>query len=116
MNQNNSYDVYDNEVYELYQEYLNSDEGKLHNATKRMCCFYYEKVLMPKIELLRDIYKEGSDILCKFLQWIDLSYEDFIRYIRYYSLGNGLDEIKEFYDMIDMDDMSEGSSFDPTLF
>ena len=65
---------------------------------KEACCLFYDTYLQPRIteeELSRE---ETADALIRFLKRMNLNFDEFMRYIRYYSLGHGLNYLKEIYE------------------
>ena len=71
----------------------------VYSVEKEACCFFYDAYLQPRIteeELSRE---ETADGLIEFLERMNLNFDEFMSYIRYYSLGHGLDYLQEIYDV-----------------
>ena len=65
-----------------------------------MSIFYYDYGIMPRFEEEWDNRLECAEALKKFLDRMGLSFEEFYDLVLDYSLGNGLQYMREVNDMI----------------
>ncbi len=72
-----------------------NEEKTVYDVEKSACCFIFCHMLEPLILQEEEIRSNCSSLLRQFLEEMDLSFDEFIDYIRFYSLGHGLDYLKE---------------------
>ena len=94
---------FDNNMEKPYEVYC---------VEKEACCFFYDAYLQPRIteeELSRE---ETAIVLFDFLKRMNLNFDEFMRYIRYYSLGHGLNYLKEIYEVNSYTDNNDDNYMD----
>lgn len=64
---------------------------------KQMCMMYYDYFLFPHIEQEETDREKMTSQLLRFLRAMNISFDDFLHCIREYSLGAGLEYIKNLY-------------------
>lgn len=75
-----------------------SESRKVYLTEKASCCMFYDYYLQPRITEEEDAREESAFVLQRFLKEMNLSYDEFYRMILDYSLGHGLEYIKDLYD------------------
>lgn len=75
-----------------------SDSRRVFLKEKASCCMFYDYFLQPRITEEEEAREESAYVLQRFLKEMGLSFDEFYRMILDYSLGHGLDYIKDLYD------------------
>lgn len=71
------------------------EEKSVYDVEKNACCFFYDHNLQPLISEHEEILTECAFQLKCILERMNLSFDEFYDYICLYSLGHGLDILKE---------------------
>ncbi len=69
---------------------------------KDFCCFFYDRAIMPRFVDEWENRKECAEALKDFLNRMNITFDEFYRYVLDYSLGNGLEYMKEVNEMMDL--------------
>ena len=70
------------------------------NDMKKLCCFLFDRCIQPRYAKEQEEREECAEILEHFLRTTGISFDDFFSYVRNYSLGVGLQYMKEVNEMI----------------
>lgn len=67
---------------------------------KQLCCFIFDRCIQPRYEKEQEEREVCAEILEHFLRTTGISFDAFFSYVRNYSLGVGLQYMKEVNEMI----------------
>ena len=84
-------------------------ENQTEQTQQEACCAFYNTFIAPRVERMYEEQEECADILLQFLHKQKMTFDDFYHDILDYSLGFGLEYIRELegiFPYIELDDVS----------
>lgn len=70
------------------------------NMMQEFCCYFYDAFIMPQFVAEWEAREDCAEELEEFLKRMGITFDEFYHYVLSYSLGNGLQYMREVNDMI----------------